>query len=43
MTVEMSYLQARKSIEKSEIITDEQTVYELAALVMQVSYGPFTR
>ena len=42
-TVEMLFLQTRKFIEKSEIITDEQTVYELAGLVMQANYGSFTR
>lgn len=43
ITVEMLFLQTRKFIEKAEILTDEQTVYELAALVMQANYGPFTR
>lgn len=42
MTVELLYVQARKSIEKSEVITDEQTIYELSALVMQANYGRFT-
>ncbi|XP_003382747.1 PREDICTED: FERM domain-containing protein 4A-like isoform X2 [Amphimedon queenslandica] len=41
-TVEMLFLQTRKFIEKSEIITDEQTVYELAGLVMRANYGSFT-
>ena len=42
MTVELLYIQTRKYIEKSEIMTDEQTIYELSALVMQSNYGPFT-
>jgi hypothetical protein len=42
MTIELLYLQARKSIEKGEIVTDEQTIYELSALVMQANYGPYT-
>ena len=42
MTVELLYVQTRKAIEKSEIITDDQTIFELAALVMQTNFGPFS-
>lgn len=42
MTVELLYVQTRKAIEKSEIITDDQTIFELAALVMQANFGPFS-
>ena len=42
VTVELLYRHCRNSIEKGEIITDEDTVFELSALVMQATHGPYT-
>lgn len=42
VTVELLYLQSRRGIEKGDILTDEETVFELSALVMQATNGPFT-
>ena len=42
VTVEMLYLQCRKAIEKGEMMTDEDTIFELASLVMQATHGQFT-
>ncbi len=42
VTVDLLYLQSRKGIEKAEIQTDEETIFELSALVLQATNGPFT-
>ncbi len=43
MTVELLYRQSRQSIMKGDILTDCDTIFELAACTMQAQHGDFRK
>lgn len=42
VTVELFYLQAKALVSKGIIQTEQETAFELAAYVLQASFGDFT-